>query len=385
MKAFLMAAVAAATLVPMAANAAANLTAMVQSDTINLSAQTESNIVGQTSTATTTGGGNPIYTATGPQYSGVVALIMDEGAAGRFICSGSLMADRMSVLTAGHCVSHGAGTANPVSTTAYFYNGGDPNAVVPGNPASAAIAVNRYFVDSQYTGEVIDNNDIAVLRLSQAAPDWATSYGLYSSNPLGDTYNVAGYGNRSDAGGSVGADLGNGRLRQGNNTYDFQLGDAAFGGFFDGTSVGGQGFFGAADNSQVLVADFDNGTATNDAACRLLVDGFGELPNAQFCNTGLGALEVSTAPGDSGGPQFVDGKVASVTSFGLSFGSSFGDIDNKLNDSFGEFNGFTPVYTHLDFINGAMGAPEPATWALLIAGFGAAGSVLRRRKAVAAA
>jgi hypothetical protein len=41
--------------------------------------------------------------------------------------------------------------------------------------------------------------------------------------------------------------------------------------------------------------------------------------------------------------------------------------------------------SHLAFFGGAGGAvPEPATWAMMIIGFGAAGSVLRRRRAVAA-
>ena len=43
-------------------------------------------IVGVTSTATAAGGGNPIYNAPMPQYSGVAELIMDYGAQGRFIC-----------------------------------------------------------------------------------------------------------------------------------------------------------------------------------------------------------------------------------------------------------------------------------------------------------
>ena len=56
-----------------------------------------------------------------PQYSGVVPLIMDYGAGGAFICSGTLLPDRRSILTAAHCVSDGAGSAGPLSTTAYFY------------------------------------------------------------------------------------------------------------------------------------------------------------------------------------------------------------------------------------------------------------------------
>ena len=100
----------------------------------------------------------------------------------------------------------------------------------------------------------------------------------------------------------------------------------------------------------------------------------------KYCNLGRGALEVSTAGGDSGGPQFVDGKLASVTSYGLTFGTFFspGDIDNVLNDSFGEFNGFVPIYHNLDFL--ASVVPEPASWGMMIAGFGMIGATARRRR-----
>ena len=99
----------------------------------------QNNIVGQTSTATLTSNGNPIYAA-GPAYSGVVALIMNEGAAGTFICSGSLLSDRRSILTAGHCVSHGDGSITPISTTAYFTTTANPDSVVPNDPTSVAVS-----------------------------------------------------------------------------------------------------------------------------------------------------------------------------------------------------------------------------------------------------
>jgi hypothetical protein len=384
MRSLLMAAVAACALVPLAAQAATpnpvNLTYQAVSDGGLTNYVATPDVIGQTSTATVASGGNPIYAATAPQYSGVVALIMDEGAAGLFICSGALLADRQSILTAGHCVSHGAGTDHPITTTAYFYNGGDPDQVVPLNAAATAVAVTQYHVDPNYTGEVIDDNDIAVLRLASPAPAFAQSYDLYTGDPVGQIYNVAGYGGRSDVGGAVGTDLGTGRLRQGDNTYDFTFGDPAFGGFFDG---GPDGFFGTADNQHVLVSDFDDGLSANDASCILETQIFGEAATPQFCNTGLGALEVSTAPGDSGGPQFINGQISSVTSFGLTFGTQTGDIDEVLNDTFGEFNGFTPVGTNLAFINGAM-VPEPASWALLILGFGFTGAAVRRRKSAAA-
>ena len=339
-----------------------------------------STIVGQTSTATLAGGGNPIYFAN-PSYNGVVSLIMNEGAAGTFICSGTLLSDRRSILTAGHCVSHGAGTANPISTTAYFSSGANPDSVTYLDPASTGVSVSQYFVNPDYTGEVIDQNDIAVLRLSQAAPDWAISYGLYTGGDLtGTDFNIAGYGARSDVGGAIGADLGPGRLRQGDNRYDFRLGDPDFGGFFT------PGFFGEGAGTQIdysSLSDFDNGSPGNDASCLLATLGFGLAPSGKYCNLGRGLLEVGDAGGDSGGPEFVNGMIASVTSYGLTFGTDFGDVDGSLNSSWGEFNGFVPTYLHTDFIKSSMFAvPESVTWAQFIVGFGLVGGIARssRRK-----
>jgi hypothetical protein len=245
--------------------------------------------------------------------------------------------------------------------------------VVPFSAAATAVAVSQYFVDPDYTGQTVDDNDLAVVRLAAPAPAFATSYDLFTGNPVGQDFNVVGYGNLSDAGGSVGADLGNGIRRQGDNTFDFTLGDPAFGGFFAG---GPAGFFGSAENSNTLISDFDDGNSANDASC-ILAGAFG-AGGPQFCNTGLGASEVSVAGGDSGGPEFIDGQIAAVTGFDLTF-QGLGDVDDKLDSSFGEFNGFTPVATHLAFIDSAM-VPEPANWALMILGFGLTGALVRRQR-----
>jgi len=350
-----------------------------------------STIIGQTATGTPPvppstrigPGGDPIYMPDPARHSGTVTLIMNYGAGGAFICSGSLMSDRRSIVTAGHCVSGGGGTpdAGLVSTTAYFWDyatQGDER--VPFNPAATAVDVTDYFVHGDYTGEVVDQNDIAVLRLADLAPDFAQDYLLYAEGDLtGEGFNVAGYGGRSTIGGAQGVapnppNPSTGHLRQGDNRYEFRLGDDDFGGFWDG-------FFGTADVEYSYLSDFDNGLAVNDTGCRV-ADFFG-LSGAKYCNTGVGALEVGIAGGDSGGPGFVDGRLASVNSYGLTF-NGFGDFNPGLNSSWGEFSGYVPIFLHEQFIQNAM-VPEPATWALMIGGFLMTGSMLRRRRMATAA
>ncbi|MDP1028355.1 PEPxxWA-CTERM sorting domain-containing protein [Sphingomonas sp. KR1UV-12] len=338
-------------------------------------------IVGTTSTASVAFGGDPRYFATAPKYSGVVSLIMDRGAAGSFICSGSLLADRRSVLTAGHCVSDGAGTANPISTTAYFYGGSDPDVVPHLDSAGTAVTVSDYFVNAAYTGQVIDQNDIAIVRLSEAAPLFATSYDLYDGGDLTlQDFNVAGYGRRSTVGGDLGVDAGVGRRRQGDNRYEFRLGDPELDGAFDGALDDPDKP--AANYSNVYLADFDNGRRANDAAC--LITGAIGLQSYKFCDLGRGASEASIAPGDSGGPGFINGKIATVTSFGLTY-YDYGDIDRSYNSSFGEYGGFVSTAIHSSWISSVMAVPEPSTWAMMLSGFGMMGYSLRRRRAASRA
>lgn len=342
-----------------------------------------SKIVGMTPTSDVAlpgsgGGGDPIFFPSANK-SGVVALIMDYGAGGLFICSGSLLSDRVSVLTAGHCVSDGFGTAGPNAITAYVFNG-DPNARTPFN--TLAYNVGKVIVNPGYTGEVIDQNDIAVLRLTNGIFG-VDAYDLYDGGLFGEQFNVAGYGGRSSIGGSFGANARTGFLREGDNNYDYTLGDAAFGGFFTDEDMTGRHFFGFAEIGQSWLSDFDNGLAANDMSCRVAAAvgapaGFG-------CGTGVGAREVGVAGGDSGGPQFIDGKISSVTSYGLSFGTGFGDCRAGLNSSCGEYSGYVPVNIHRDFIADAMAVPEPSTWAMMILGFGAVGFTLRKRGTLAAA
>ena len=194
-------ALAAAVLLAGAATQAFALTPKVASgSTSGLNWTAQSLLTGAAPGGTGTGFddllGSFLYHPSFPGYSGVVGMLMDYGPGGAFICSGTLLPDRMSVLTAAHCVSDGAGTANPLTTTILFQPPGgmapDQRIYTFPNPATQ-VTVSQYFVNPNYTGEVIDQNDIAVLRLSEMAPEWASSYGIYTGGDLtGKDFNVAG-------------------------------------------------------------------------------------------------------------------------------------------------------------------------------------------------
>ena len=332
----------------------------------------QSTIVGQTSTAILAGGGDPIYSPQRPEKNGVVQLLIDYGNSGAYVCSGSLASDRRSIITAGHCAVRGEDGRQPKITA--FFNKGEDEAPVIGNPFSTAIKVSKITIAPAYTHSVIDQNDVAVLRLADYAPGYATAYDIYNGGDLtGLTFNVAGYGRRSDTGGALGVNLGTGRLKEGDNVYERRFGDPIWNGELDGI------FGDESEYDFSYIADFDNGTEENDATCQIAIQ-LG-LDEGALCDRGLGAREATIAGGDSGGPGFVDGKLASVNSYSLSFGPDFGDYDGLLNSSWGEYAGYVPLFLHYNWINGELFAPEPGALALL--GLGVGMIALRSRRSSA--
>ena len=82
-------------------------------------------------------------------------------------------------MTAAHCVTNGPTLANPISTTAYFYGGSDPDTIVPLNPISTAVSVSQYFINPLYTGDVIDEIDkVSTAGSDSAGPQFVTGFDL---------------------------------------------------------------------------------------------------------------------------------------------------------------------------------------------------------------
>jgi hypothetical protein len=181
--------------------------------------------------------------------------------------------------------------------------------------------------------------------MSAAAPPGTQSYGLYTDvDEIDNPFNVVGFG-RTGSGttGNAGA---SGNRRQGWNIWDGTLADMALPG--------------APLNPNILISDFDDGSAAHD--------GWDYYFGIQsFLEDG--SLEVSTALGDSGGPSFIDGRIAGITSFGLrlSDGGHSTDLDDRLNSTFGEFNGMTRVSSYDDWISANM-VPEPGSAGLAAMG-----------------
>lgn len=265
-------------------------------------------------------------TPLGEGYDGVVRVNF-----GGYYGTGTLLFDGRAVLTSAHLFEGRTGTASVTFET----SGGI-------QARSAAQILHHPGYD-----DIDSNNDLALVWLSSSAPTAANRYDLYrASNEIGQPFVLAGYGQMGT--GSTGS-----ISNTSTNASPIRLKAANQ---FDNDAVAlksylesGMGWTPLAGTQ--LIADFDNGLFTNDALGRLI----------NRMGSGLGPDEGLIAPGDSGGPAFLDGKVAGVASYvaTLTRGTIDPDIDGPLNSSFGEIAAWQRVSAYQQWIDQSLRARYP--------------------------
>ncbi|MGC9504244.1 trypsin-like serine protease [Baaleninema sp.] len=304
----------------------------------------------------------------GNGYDGVVEIADTEG--GTF--TGTLLTTGRHILTAAHGFNTEEGAANLDPDAGNYRVAFD----LPDGRVS--IDVSRIFVHPEWTADLASNNDIAIVELAETAPNDADRYEIYTgSDEISQVGVKVGYGGKGTGtegqlslnpdvdSEDIGEDSGVKRLGQ--NRYD------AFADLLN--SVLGTPFETEILSETQLAYDFDDGTAARDF--------FGTYFN--IADTGLGAEEVNSTQGDSGGPTFIEEKIAGITSYGYSpidsneegellFAGLTGDANTDVsfisgevleidtvgeiarafvqatNSSFGEFSSDTRVSAYADYI-----------------------------------
>lgn len=303
----------------------------------------------------TTTAGTPVF---GVNHDGVADLVISRPG-GNARCTGSLLSDGQSLLTAAHCLTDSNG--NPVST----------NVQATWELASGDVLQSTadVTIHPMYNGDLTDGYDIAIVQFDTPIATTVPRYDIYRKTDGGEIgvetvkvgYGRSGFGN-------TGSTTASGTKRFGKNKYED---DGLGSGGADISNVGG-----ITNSDTQLTYDFDSNfrnldLAGNDSdhdAFQFFFGGGGDL--------GFGDDEVGAAPGDSGGPSFVfdDGEwvIAGVTSYGFRLEFTDGtssDVNGSTNSSWGEFavDARVAEASMQSFIDTNL-IPEPHTVALVVSG-----------------
>lgn len=258
----------------------------------------------------------------GEGYDGVVRVT-----AGGYYGTGALLFDGRVLLTVAHLLAD----RNGAEVTVHFETAA----------GSTSRTVSNVLLHPQYQSSS-GNNDLALLWLPTAAPQAADRYALYrDGDELGQVMTLAGYGVPGTGASGVVEDYQGPYLRlQAENRFEAEGAElkAIMGSLMSWSPLAG---------SQ-LVADFDNGQSSRDALGQLM----------GIVDYGQGLDEGMITPGDSGGPAFIDGRIAGIAAYVASlYHNGFSpDPDLEANGTFGELGFWQRVSHYQQWIDQSMRA-----------------------------
>ena len=248
------------------------------------------------------------------RYSGVVKVSSNG-----YYGSGALLYDGRAILTAAHIFT------SPAAPTYVTFD-------MPYLPEET-LKADKVSIISTYDS-INANDDLAIVWLDKQAPIEAKRYDIYrSSDEVGKTFTFSGFGERGTGESGEDSSLSIKKLVSANR--------------FDTTADVLKNKLGSImdwdPNKHILVADFDSGLSSNDA--------LGDFVDVYDLGTGYD--EGLIAPGDSGGPAFINTKVVGIADYNSNLEDNYHhpDIDNQLNSSFGEVGFWQRVSDYQRFID----------------------------------
>jgi hypothetical protein len=299
---------------------------------------------------------NPLYANAGANLRngvGSIFIEFDGIPVGGFLCTATVIDDH-HILTAAHCVRNAGDTVKRLRLVLFA-----------GLPAPMILDATGFSVNSLYDLTnpgfgAFAAGDVAIIELPNALPPEIERYGLYrTADEFGETTRHYGHGRSGKGNKGATGDSDFFFARTGLNMYEQTLG-AFFGPPFDQLlhdyDSGGENH-NAMDwwfSSFMCSPDNPNPPFAQDGKCTTFRAGI-------YPDRGFDKLEVGIASGDSGGPGFIDGRIAGVHSFGFTYfcggaGSPTNgpDFTCGLDSSYGEMSGDTRVSTYADWIDGVV-------------------------------